>query len=175
MKASKIISGSVLALSLSLPASSVFADDVNETDVRERAYPVEATTYTGAQSPAEALRTWQDKLATYRRMGSPAVKSGLVERAQREVAHYQRLVDEEAGVVKVVPTTSPEAAWHEARVERLRRMGGIAHKVGLVQEAETQARKAGSQEGLVETNVSIGESYPSSGKTIESVRARPSS
>lgn len=179
MKSSKIFSGSVFAFSLALVTPSVFADDLTEADLGERAYPVQAEGETEAsyneQSAAESLRLWQTKLAEYQRMGGPALKSGLVARAEREVARYQRLVNEEAGVVKPSPVTPPEAVSHEARAERLRRMGGITTKVGLVQQAEAEARKAGSQKGQVETNVSANDRYPSSGKTIETVRARSSS
>lgn len=173
MKASKTFSGSVLALTLALCTPSAFADDFTEADVREQAFPAQWEGPAREQGAAESLRQWQDKLSAYRRMGGPAIKAGLVARAEREVAHYQRLVNEEAGLARTASVTPPEAAAHEAEAERLRRMGGIAHKLGLVQEAEAEARAAGSSKGQLETNVSLNDRYPSSGKTIDALRARP--
>lgn len=173
MKNNKLnwIAASTLGFGLTVAAPAFASGDGVQLELEERAYPASSpASNTAAQgrTTAESLRFWQDKLASYKRMGGPAYKSGLVRDAEYKVAFYQRQLAEENGTA-VTPAPSPAAALpHEARAEQLKRnMAGAGYKTGLVQSAEAQARKNGSTIGLVDSNIVPGDGVAPSKPAVQ--------
>jgi hypothetical protein len=100
-----------------------------------------------AQQQADAARQRATELA---RAGGWAYKTGLVERAQRDVARYQAEANQALAEAQPCPppaTPSPVQAAALARLEELRQAGGWAYKTGAVARAESdlQSKAAGDE------------------------------
>jgi hypothetical protein len=97
----------------------------------------EATPATQADATAQQFR---DQAARYRAMGAVGYKTGLVQRADADAAKYAALAEQLRAPAVQVPR-SPDAERYARLAEQYRRLGGTGYKTGLVQWAETQARK----------------------------------
>jgi len=96
------------------------------------ATPEEARAMSGQAS--ERAAQYADSAA-----GGSLYKSGLIQREENEAARYAALADRLAAPA---PAPSPAAAHYAALAAHYRFIGGAAYKVGLVQWAETQQRRA---------------------------------
>lgn len=119
------------ALLLGLPARAAFAGEP------------EPTTAESANAMAQHFR---DQAEHYRSLGGVGYKTGLVQRAEADAAKYAALAEKLGKPEPAVATAvrSPEAERYAQLAARYRAMGGVAYKMGFVQQAEAEQRKYAS-------------------------------
>jgi len=117
-----------------------------EAEISDKAWPdTELSRIETAQMKAEEYR---NRAAQLRRMGAIGYKTGLIRDAEWKAARWDR----EARVAKAqraeeqaqTAAPNPEAERYLRMAADFRRMGGVAYKTGLVDWAESQARKHGA-------------------------------
>jgi hypothetical protein len=103
-----------------------------------RALAAEPTTASEAQAMAQQSREQADH---YRSLGGVGYKTGLVQRAEADVAKYSALAERLSTPPVATLPRSPEAEHYAQLAQQYRAMGGPAYKAGRVQWAEAQQRK----------------------------------
>lgn len=119
-------------LLVGLPATAALAADAEPITAGE------------AQAKADDYREQADH---YRAQGGVGYNSGRVQSAEADAAKYSALAEQLAAPPDAAtPAPSPEVDHYTELVADYRAQGGVTYKVGLLQWAEAQQRKAEAQQ-----------------------------
>jgi hypothetical protein len=119
-------------LLVGLPATAALAADAEPTTAGE------------AQAKADDYREQADH---YRAQGGVGYNTGRVQAAEAQAAKYSALAEQlSAPPDAAAPPPSPEVEHYAELAKHYRAQGGVTYKVGLLQWAEAQQRKAEAQQ-----------------------------
>ena len=120
-------------LLVGLPTTAAFAADAEPTTAAE------------AQAKADDYREQADH---YRAQGGVGYSTGRVQAAEADAAKYSALAEQLSAPpdAATTPPPSSEVEHYSKLVSDYRAQGGVTYKVGLLQWAEAQERKAEAQQ-----------------------------
>lgn len=107
------------------------------------ALAAEAEPTTAAEAQAKA-DDYQEQADHYRAQGGVGYNSGRVQGAEAEAAKYCALAEQLSAPAAATP--SPEVEHYAELATHYRAQGGVTYKLGLLQWAEAQQRKAEAQQ-----------------------------
>jgi hypothetical protein len=99
----------------------------------------DADTPMSAEESVQGAQAAEQQVEQAKNLGGSGYKSGAVQRAESEAAHYECL---SAEAQAPAPVTSTEAEHYAQLAEQYRQMGAVGYKTGLVQRAEADAQRA---------------------------------